>query len=85
VIYKGVQLRRTKASAISPRSPGNSGHLPRISLTLHPGYTRLVAAALKDGGPSLIAARIDGEPAVATTDRDPVRIRANFMQGISQV
>jgi thiamine pyrophosphate-dependent acetolactate synthase large subunit-like protein len=47
-------------------------------------FDSLVAAALKDGGPSLIAARIDGEPAVATTDRDPVRIRANFMRGISQ-
>jgi thiamine pyrophosphate-dependent acetolactate synthase large subunit-like protein len=47
-------------------------------------FDSLVAAALGDGGPSLIAARIDGEPAVATTDRDPVRIRANFMRGISQ-
>jgi thiamine pyrophosphate-dependent acetolactate synthase large subunit-like protein len=45
-------------------------------------FDRLIAAALKDGGPSLIAARIDGKPAVATTERDPVRIRANFMQGI---
>src|SRR5580704_19798872 len=47
-------------------------------------FDSLVVTALKDGGPSLIAARIDGEPAVATTDRDPVRIRANFMRGISQ-
>ena len=45
-------------------------------------FDRLVAAALHDGGPSLIAARIDGKPAVATTDRDPVRIRANFMHGL---
>ena len=45
-------------------------------------FDRLVAAALHDGGPSLIAARIDHKPAVATTDRDPVRIRANFMQGL---
>jgi thiamine pyrophosphate-dependent acetolactate synthase large subunit-like protein len=42
----------------------------------------LVAMALSDGGPSLIAARIDGEPAVGTTDRDPVQIRARFMQGL---
>jgi thiamine pyrophosphate-dependent acetolactate synthase large subunit-like protein len=47
-------------------------------------FERLVTAALKDGGPSLIAARIDGEPAAATTDRDPVRIRASFMQGLAQ-
>jgi thiamine pyrophosphate-dependent acetolactate synthase large subunit-like protein len=44
-------------------------------------FDRLVAAALK-GGPTLIAARIDGKPAVGTTDRDPVRIRANFMTGL---
>jgi thiamine pyrophosphate-dependent acetolactate synthase large subunit-like protein len=47
-------------------------------------FDRLVAAALADGGPSLIAARIDGQAAVTTTDRDPVRIRANFMQGLQQ-
>jgi thiamine pyrophosphate-dependent acetolactate synthase large subunit-like protein len=48
-------------------------------------FDSLVATALNDGGPSLIAARIDPQPAVATTDRDPARIRANFMQGIRQV
>src|SRR5262249_7939217 len=41
-------------------------------------FDRLVAQALS-GGPSLIAARIDGNPGVATTDRDPVRIRDSFM------
>jgi thiamine pyrophosphate-dependent acetolactate synthase large subunit-like protein len=45
-------------------------------------FDRLVAAALNNGGPSLIAARIDDKPAVATTDRDPVQIRARFMRGI---
>jgi thiamine pyrophosphate-dependent acetolactate synthase large subunit-like protein len=44
-------------------------------------FDRLVAAALK-GGPTLIAARIDGQAAVATTDRDPVQIRERFMRGI---
>jgi thiamine pyrophosphate-dependent acetolactate synthase large subunit-like protein len=44
-------------------------------------FERLIAQALK-GGPSLIAARIDDKPGVATTDRDPVRIRASFMQGL---
>jgi len=46
-------------------------------------FDRLVAAALKDGGPSLIAARIDDKPAVATTDRDPVQIRERFMRGLA--
>jgi thiamine pyrophosphate-dependent acetolactate synthase large subunit-like protein len=45
-------------------------------------FERLLATALKDGGPSLIAARIDGEPAVATTERDPVQIRERFMRGL---
>ena len=44
-------------------------------------FERLVDEALK-GGPSLIAARIDDKPGVATTDRDPVRIRASFMTGL---
>ena len=45
-------------------------------------FDRLFAAALKDGGPSLIAARIDQKPAVGATDRDPVQIRERFMRGI---
>jgi thiamine pyrophosphate-dependent acetolactate synthase large subunit-like protein len=45
-------------------------------------FDRLFAAALKDGGPSLIAARIDAKPAVGATDRDPVQIRVRFMRGI---
>jgi len=44
-------------------------------------FERLVVMALK-GGPSLIAARIDDEPAVATTERDPVQIRERFMRGL---
>jgi thiamine pyrophosphate-dependent acetolactate synthase large subunit-like protein len=44
-------------------------------------FDRLMTAAL-DGGPTLIAARIDNKPGTGTTDRDPVRIRASFMQGI---
>jgi thiamine pyrophosphate-dependent acetolactate synthase large subunit-like protein len=45
-------------------------------------FDKLVAAALANGGPTLIAARIDDKPGVATTDRDPVRIRASFMAGL---
>jgi thiamine pyrophosphate-dependent acetolactate synthase large subunit-like protein len=45
-------------------------------------FERLVERALVEGGPSLIAARIDDKPAVATTDRDPILIRERFMQGI---
>jgi thiamine pyrophosphate-dependent acetolactate synthase large subunit-like protein len=45
-------------------------------------FDRLAASALKGEGPSLIAARIDNKPAVATTDRDPVQIRERFMRGL---
>ena len=45
-------------------------------------FEQLIATALKGGGPSLVAARIDEKPAVATTDRDPVQIRERFMRGL---
>jgi thiamine pyrophosphate-dependent acetolactate synthase large subunit-like protein len=45
-------------------------------------FDRLVAAALRDGGPTFIAARIDDKPGVGTTDRDPVQIRERFMRGL---
>lgn len=45
-------------------------------------FERLVAAALAEGGPSLIAARIDDKPAAGTTERDPVQIRKRFMRGL---
>jgi thiamine pyrophosphate-dependent acetolactate synthase large subunit-like protein len=45
-------------------------------------FDRLFAIALKDGGPSLIAARIDHKPAAGATDRDPVQIRQRFMRGL---
>jgi thiamine pyrophosphate-dependent acetolactate synthase large subunit-like protein len=45
-------------------------------------FARLIDKALAEGGPTLIAARIDDKPAVATTDRDPVQIRERFMHGI---
>jgi thiamine pyrophosphate-dependent acetolactate synthase large subunit-like protein len=45
-------------------------------------FDRLFASALKQGGPSLIAARIDDKPAAGATDRDPVQIRERFMRGL---
>ncbi len=46
-------------------------------------FDHLIDQALAEGGPRLIAARIDQQPAVATTDRDPARIRDRFMHGIA--
>ena len=45
-------------------------------------FETLVERALTDDGPSLIAARIDDQPAVATTERDPFLIRDRFMRGL---
>ena len=44
-------------------------------------FDRRVKEALR-GGPSLIAARIDNQPGVGEVERDPVRIRQNFMSGL---
>jgi len=45
-------------------------------------FDALIDAALAEGGPSFIAARIDDKPGVGTTDRDPVQIRERFMHGL---
>ncbi len=45
-------------------------------------FERLVDQALGAAAPSLIAVRIDAQPAVGATDRDPVQIRERFMRGI---
>ena len=45
-------------------------------------FEALLETALVGQAPMLIAARIDHQPAVATTERDPGRIRDRFMQGI---
>jgi thiamine pyrophosphate-dependent acetolactate synthase large subunit-like protein len=45
-------------------------------------FMRLVEAALRDGGPSLIGARIDDAPAAAQPPRDPAQIRDRFMQAL---
>jgi len=45
-------------------------------------FEQRVQAALSAGGPTLLAARIDTEPAVGSTDRDPVRICDDFMRGL---
>ena len=45
-------------------------------------FEDLVERALAEGGPSLVAVRIDDKPAVATTERDPPLIRDRFMRGV---
>jgi thiamine pyrophosphate-dependent acetolactate synthase large subunit-like protein len=45
-------------------------------------FESLVEQTLTEHGPWFIAARIDGEKPAGTTERDPVKIRLNFMQGL---
>jgi thiamine pyrophosphate-dependent acetolactate synthase large subunit-like protein len=46
-------------------------------------FDALVDRALAGDGPWLIVAKIDGEKPAGTTERDPVKIRLNFMSGLS--
>jgi thiamine pyrophosphate-dependent acetolactate synthase large subunit-like protein len=45
-------------------------------------FESLVERTLTEHGPWFIAARIDGEKPAGTTERDPVKIRLNFMQAL---
>jgi thiamine pyrophosphate-dependent acetolactate synthase large subunit-like protein len=45
-------------------------------------FGSLIERTLREDGPWFIAARIDGEKPAGTTERDPVKIRLNFMQGM---
>jgi thiamine pyrophosphate-dependent acetolactate synthase large subunit-like protein len=45
-------------------------------------FVALIERTLREDGPWFIAARIDGEKPAGTTERDPVKIRLNFMQGM---
>jgi thiamine pyrophosphate-dependent acetolactate synthase large subunit-like protein len=78
----GAQPTATAASADLVAVARGAGIANSAWVADEDDFERLLAAALKDGGPSLIAARIDGEPAVATTERDPVQIRERFMRGL---
>ena len=45
-------------------------------------FDKLIDQALSEGGPTFIAARIDGKAGVGTTERDPAQIRHRFMAGL---
>jgi thiamine pyrophosphate-dependent acetolactate synthase large subunit-like protein len=45
-------------------------------------FVELVGRSLKEDGPWLIGCRIDSAKPVDTTERDPSRIRDNFMRGL---
>jgi hypothetical protein len=45
-------------------------------------FDSLIDRALGDSGPTLLAAKIDDQPGVAQTPRDPALIRNRFMKGL---
>lgn len=45
-------------------------------------FEQWVDRALEENGPWLVGVRIDDAPPAGVTDRDPVRIRERFMQGL---
>jgi thiamine pyrophosphate-dependent acetolactate synthase large subunit-like protein len=45
-------------------------------------FVELIGRSLKEDGPWLIGCRIDSQKPVDTTERDPSRIRDNFMRGL---
>ena len=45
-------------------------------------FERLVDRAITEDGPWLIACRIDNQPAVKQTERDPTMLRDRFMRGL---
>jgi hypothetical protein len=45
-------------------------------------FEELVSRRFDDGGPVLLAAKIDDEPGTARTVRDPPLIRHRFMRGL---
>src|SRR5258706_8127267 len=45
-------------------------------------FEALIDRALKEDGPWFVAANIDGKSAEGTTERDAIKIRARFMQGL---
>jgi thiamine pyrophosphate-dependent acetolactate synthase large subunit-like protein len=46
------------------------------------GFESLVERCLREAGPHLVCARIDGKPAVGTTERNPALIGHRFMHGL---
>jgi hypothetical protein len=45
-------------------------------------FDELIARKFDDGGPVLLAAKINDKPGTAQTPRDPALIRHRFMQGL---
>jgi len=78
----GAQKTATAFKTDIPAMARGAGLAQALWAADEPEFEQLVARALAEPGPWLIAARIDQEPGIGTTDRDPARIRDRFMRGL---
>jgi len=58
----------------------NRTALTKILVQAH--FEKLIDRRFDDGGPVLLAAKIDDEPGQGQTPRDPTLIRSRFMKGL---
>jgi thiamine pyrophosphate-dependent acetolactate synthase large subunit-like protein len=78
----GGQRTMTEQGADIVGIAGASGLAQSAWAADEDAFVELIGRSLKEDGPWLIGCRIDNEKPVDTTERDPSRIRDNFMRGL---
>jgi len=78
----GKQPTSTQATADIVAIARASGIASSFWIRDEAHFDQLIDRAFADGGPILLAARIDEQPAVTQTVRDPALIRNRFMKGL---
>ena len=81
-LIKGKQPTSTQATADIVAIARASGIAGSFWIRDEAHFDQLIDRAFADGGPILLAARIDEQPAVTQTVRDPALIRNRFMKGL---
>jgi thiamine pyrophosphate-dependent acetolactate synthase large subunit-like protein len=78
----GGQLTMTEQGADIVGIARASGLVQSAWAADEDAFVELIGRSLKEDGPWLIGCRIDSQKPVDTTERDPSRIRDNFMRGL---
>jgi thiamine pyrophosphate-dependent acetolactate synthase large subunit-like protein len=78
----GGQITSTELGADVVAIARGAGVEQSASAPDESAFEELIDLALREDGPWLIGCRIDKEKAVETTERDPPRIRDQFMRGL---
>ena len=78
----GGQRTMTEQGADIVGIAGASGLAQSAWAADEDAFVELIGRSLKEDGPWLIGCRIDNEKPMDTTERDPSRIRDNFMRGL---